>query len=478
MILSVDAGTTGITALVIDRDRRVLGRGYQDFPQHFPAPGWVEHDPNEIWSALLVAATAALEGIDKSKVEGIGITNQRETLVLWDRETLGTPRRAIVWQDRRTTSICERLSDVDVSNTGLRMDPYFTGTKALWIAENEPRTWRYVEDGRIALGTIDSYLIARMSRGLDHVTDATNASRTLMYDLSTGEWDDRLLNLFQVPRGALPTITSSWGNLAHTDPTTFLGLDVPITGIAGDQQSALISIAGFDPGSAACAYGTGSFLLVNSGNEIPAIASGTLATVAWQAPDGTRAFASEGGVFVTGAAVQWFRDGLGAITSSAEIEELARSVKSSEGVVMVPALAGLGAPLWNPHARGALLGLSLASTKAHMARALLEGIAHSIADVAESMQIPISKFGAHGGASQNDLLCQMQSTLLNRPLFRRHDLEATALGAAELAAQGLGWPDRDGTATEVALAGPVEISSRESWRQALATVEEFAEGVR
>ncbi|NBO09904.1 MAG: glycerol kinase, partial [Actinobacteria bacterium] len=209
MILSVDAGTTGITALVIDRDRRVLGRGYQDFPQHFPAPGWVEHDPNEIWSALLVAATAALEGIDKSKVEGIGITNQRETLVLWDRETLGTPRRAIVWQDRRTTSICERLSDVDVSNTGLRMDPYFTGTKALWIAENEPRTWRYVEDGRIALGTIDSYLIARMSRGLDHVTDATNASRTLMYDLTTGDWDDRLLKLFQVPREALPTITSS-----------------------------------------------------------------------------------------------------------------------------------------------------------------------------------------------------------------------------------------------------------------------------
>ncbi|MSY52614.1 MAG: glycerol kinase, partial [Actinobacteria bacterium] len=354
MILSVDAGTTGITALVIDRDRHVLGRGYQDFPQHFPEPGWVEHDPNEIWSALLVAATRALEGIDKSKIEGIGITNQRETLVLWDRETLGTPRRAIVWQDRRTTAICERLKDVDVRNTGLRMDPYFTGTKALWIAENEPRTWRYVDDGRIALGTIDSYLIARMSRGLDHVTDATNASRTLMYDLTTGDWDDRLLKLFQVPRDALPTITASWGDLAHTDPTAFLGLDVPITGIAGDQQSALISIAGFDPGSAACAYGTGSFLLVNSGNEIPSTVSGTLATVAWQAPDSTRAFASEGGVFVTGAAVQWFRDGLGAIKSSAEIEELARSVESSEGVVMVPALAGLGAPLWNPHARGAL----------------------------------------------------------------------------------------------------------------------------
>jgi glycerol kinase len=299
-----------------------------------------------------------------------------------------------------------------------------------------------------------------------------------MYDLTTGDWDDRLLKLFQVPRDALPTITASWGDLAHTDPTAFLGLDVPITGIAGDQQSALISIAGFDPGSAACAYGTGSFLLVNSGNEIPSTVSGTLATVAWQAPDSTRAFASEGGVFVTGAAVQWFRDGLGAIKSSAEIEELARSVESSEGVVMVPALAGLGAPLWNPHARGALLGLSLASTKAHMARALLEGIAHSIADVAESMQIPISKFGAHGGASQNDLLCQMQSTLLNRPLVRRHDLEATALGAAELAARGLGWPDRDGSATEVALVGPVDISSRESWRQALATVEEFAEGVR
>ncbi|CAB5038209.1 unannotated protein [freshwater metagenome] len=478
MILSVDAGTTGITVLVIDRDRNVVGRGYQEFPQHFPEPGWVEHDPNEIWSAVLAAASVAIDGIDKSKIEGVGITNQRETLVLWDRETLGAPRRAIVWQDRRTTSICERFKDVDVSNTGLRMDPYFTGTKALWIAENEPRTWRYVEDGRIALGTIDSYLIARMSRGLDHVTDATNASRTLMYDLSTGDWDDRLLDLFHVPREALPMITSSWGDLAHTEPTAFLGLDVPITGIAGDQQSALISIAGFDPGSAACAYGTGSFLLVNTGKAIPSTASGTLATVAWQAPDGARAFASEGGVFVTGAAVQWFRDGLGAIKSSAEIEELARTVKSSEGVILVPALAGLGAPLWNPHARGAILGLSLASTMAHMARALLEGIAHSITDVVESMQVELTKFGAHGGASQNDLLCQMQSTLLNSPVYRRHDLEATALGAADLAARGLGWPDRDGVTTEEALVGPVEISTRESWKEALATVGEFAEGVR
>jgi len=478
MILSVDAGTTGITALVLDRDRNVVGRGYQDFPQHFPEPGWVEHDPNEIWSAVLLAASVAIDGIDKSKIEGIGITNQRETLVLWDRETLGAPRKAIVWQDRRTASICERFKDLEVSNTGLRMDPYFTGTKALWIAENEPRTWRYVKDGRIALGTIDSYLIARMSRGLDHVTDATNASRTLMYDLSTGDWDQHLLDLFQVPRDALPTITSSWGELAHTDPTTFLGLDVPITGIAGDQQSALISIAGFAPGSAACAYGTGSFLLVNTGGEIPSTASGTLATVAWQAPDGARAFASEGGVFVTGAAVQWFRDGLGAIKSSAEIEELARTVKSSEGVVLVPALAGLGAPLWNPHARGAMLGLSLASTKAHIARALLEGIAHSITDVVESMQVELTKFGAHGGASQNDLLCEMQSTLLNRPVYRRHDLEATALGAAELAARGLGWPDRDGAGTEDVLVGPVEISTRDSWRRALATVGEFAEGVR
>ena len=478
MILSIDAGTTGITALVVDKERRVVGRGYQDFPQHFPEPGWVEHDPNEIWSAVLAAATRALGGIDKSKIAGVGITNQRETLVLWDRETLGTPRRAIVWQDRRTSDICERLADVDVSNTGLRMDPYFTGTKALWIAENEPRTWRYVQDGRVALGTIDSYLIARMSRGLDHVTDASNASRTLMYDLSTGDWDDRLLAQFQVPKDALPTITSSWGELAHTDPTTFLGLDVPITGVAGDQQAALVSIAGFDPGSAACAYGTGSFLLVNTGQEIPSTASGTLATVAWQSPGGKRAFASEGGVFVTGAAVQWFRDGLGAIKSSSEIETLARTVQSSEGVVMVPALAGLGAPLWNPNARGALLGLSLASTKAHMARALLEGIAHSITDVVESMEVELTKFGAHGGASQNDLLCQMQSTLLNRPIFRRHDLEATALGAAELAARGLGWPDRDGSATEDALVGPVDISTRKSWKQALATVGDFAQGVR
>lgn len=473
-ILGIDAGTTGITALLVDSDRNVIGRGYQDFPQHFPNPGWVEHDPNEIWSALLNAVTQALGEQQLDIVEAIGLTNQRETLVLWDRETLGAPRKAIVWQDRRSSEICARLHQVDVSRTGLRMDPYFTATKALWLSENEPLTWERVVSGQVAIGTLDSYLIAKMTRGLEHLTDATNASRTLLYNLEAGKWDAELLQLFNVPSESLPSITSSFGVVAHTNPQAFLGLNVPIAGVAGDQQSALVSMAGFDPGAAACAYGTGSFLLINTGSRLPTPPNGLLATVAWQSPTGERSFALEGGIFVTGAAVQWLRDGLGIISNSAEIERLARSVSDSAGVILVPAHAGLGAPQWNPLARGAILGLSLNSTNAHIARALLEGIAHSIADIAEVMQVDVTKFGMHGGASRNTLLAQMQSTALGAMVHRRVDPEATALGAVELAARGIGWSQPTRMGITESISGPVPMLNRAAWKSAVAAIDSLA----
>ncbi|OIQ83923.1 glycerol kinase [mine drainage metagenome] len=477
-ILALDAGTTGVTALLIDRDRHVVSRGYQDFPQHFPHPGWVEHEPEEIWTALLIAVTRAV-GVLGSQIVGVGVTNQRETLVIWDRETLKSVRPAIVWQDRRTSEICERLKDVDVSRAGLRVDPYFTATKIMWVRENEPEVWAGIESGQYAIGTVDSYLVARLSAGKRHITDATNASRTLLYNLERGEWDQELLDLFGVPRIALAEITSSYGELAHCEPSAFLGISAPITGIAGDQQAALVGQAGVEIGAAACAYGTGSFVLVNTGTKIPSTSGGLLATVAIAHPDGGRSFASEGAVFVTGAAVQWFRDGLGAIESSAEIEELAGSVPESAGVVFVPALTGLGAPYWDSSARGAILGITRGTTKAHIARALLESIAWQVAEMVEMMEsqsaIRLPFLAAHGGASSNTLLCQMQASALQRPVRRRRDPESTALGAAELAALGLGWAATVARQDVEEIADGVDIVDRVRWQRAIRAVRLFGE---
>lgn len=478
LILALDAGTTGVTALLIDRDRHVVGRGYQDFPQYFPNPGWVEHEPDEIWSALLTAVARTV-GDRGSQIVGVGVTNQRETLVIWDRKTLHSARPAIVWQDRRSSDICSRLGGVDVSGTGLRLDPYFTATKIMWVRENEPEVWAGVESGRYAFGTVDSYLIARLTAGKRHITDATNASRTLLYNLASGDWDPELLELFGVPPNALAEITSSYGDLARCEPSAFLGITAPITGLAGDQQAALVGQAGIEKGAAACAYGTGSFVLVNTGTLIPPTSGGLLATVALAHPDGQRSLALEGAVFVTGAAVQWFRDGLGAITSSSEIEALAGSVPDSAGVVAVPAFTGLAAPHWDASARGAILGITRGTTRAHIARALLESIAWQVADVVEMMEsqseVRLPFLGAHGGASTNTLLCQIQASALQRPIRRRRDPESTALGAAELAALGLSWSARTSRGDYEEIAEGAEIVAHDRWKRAISAVRLFGE---
>ena len=480
-ILSIDAGTTGITALVVDTGARVVARGYREFPQHFPADGRVEHDLGEMWAATLSATAEALSQTDLT-VRAVGITNQRETVCFWDRETLGAPRRAIVWQDRRTAALCESYAAAGHSArveelTGLRLDPYFSGTKIAWVRENDPTTWAQVLSGRVAIGTVDSYLIARMSRGVSHVTDGTNASRTLLYDLGTGDWSDELCTLFGVPREALPQITPSYGTLAHTDPTVFLGLDVPIAGVAGDQQAALVGQGGFTVGAAKCTYGTGSFLLVHTGQQAPRSTHGLLTTVALAHPDGHRDYALEGSVFVTGAAIQWLRDGLGIIDSAAESETLAASVNDSGGVVFVPALTGLGAPDWDPTARGLIIGITRGTTRAHIARAALEAIAFQVADVVALMGaeggVPLARLAIDGGAAANDLLCQLQADALQLPVDRAAELQTTGLGAAFLAGLGTGlWPSFEALAATrhssgTFMPGSADPGAQARWRSAV-----------
>ena len=447
-ILAIDAGTTGVTAIVVSPEGAIVARGYEEFAQHFPRPGWVEHSPEEIWQATLQATKDALAQVDRSELRGIGITNQRETVLLWDRETLGSPRRAIVWQDRRTAGICNRLRDEGHEDrvrelTGLRLDPYFSGTKLRWLAENEPHTWALVESGRYAVGTVASYLIARMTRGLEHVTDVSNACRTLLFDLAEGDWSDELCSLLGVPRDALPELVPNWGELAVTDPKSFLDLELPISGIAGDQQSALFGQTCFDVGDSKCTYGTGSFILTNTGSTLERSDAGLLSTAAWRSPSGELTYALEGAIFVTGAAVQWLRDGLQIVGSAEETAAIAATVPSSDGVVFVPALTGLGAPHWDPQARGTILGLTRGTTRAHVVRATLEAIAFEVRDVLETMT-ELSSLRVDGGAAANDLLCQMQADQVGVPVERPAMTETTALGAAFLAGLGTGvWDSTD-----------------------------------
>ena len=444
-VLAIDAGTTGVTALVVDRDANVVARGYREFAQHFPEPGWVEHDPEEIWHAVLAACRAALAS---SPVEPVcvGVSDQRETAVLWDRETLRAPRTAIVWQDRRTAAICgsfqqhdERIREL----TGLRLDPYFTGTKLTWLAENDYVAWAGVTRGHTAVGTVDSYVLARLTAGAVHATEPSNASRTLLYDLTTGAWSPELCDLLGVPVEALPEVRPSSGLFGRTDPAAFLGLDLPVTGMAGDQQAALFGQVCFEPGESKCTYGTGSFVLVNTGRSLVRSKAGLLTTVAWDLGDGL-VYALEGAVFVTGAAVQWLRDGLGVIATAAESEALARSVPDSGDVYFVPALTGLGAPEWDPGARGAIVGITRGTTAAHLARATLEAIAFQVRDVVDTLETPLTELSADGGASANGLLMQMQADQLGVPVRRPKVLETTALGAAFLAGLGAGvWESTD-----------------------------------
>ncbi|HEX3930679.1 MAG TPA: glycerol kinase GlpK [Nocardioides sp.] len=449
-VLSIDAGTTGVTALVVTGEGRIAARGYQEFAQHFPKPGWVEHAPEEIWQATLEATRAALSSYDVAELRAVGITNQRETVVLWDRETLGSPRRAIVWQDRRTAAICERLRDDGHEDrvtelTGLRLDPYFSGTKLTWLRENEPHTWALVEAGRYAVGTVDSYLVARMTRGTWHVTDVSNASRTLLLDLSTGRWSGELCELFGVPTDSLPELVPNWGEIATTDPASFCGLELPIAGMAGDQQSALFGQTCFDAGDTKCTYGTGSFILTNTGGSLERSDAGLLSTAAWRPPGGELVYALEGAIFVTGAAVQWLRDGLQIVGSAAETEAVAATVDSSEGVVFVPALTGLGAPYWDPRARGTVLGITRGTTRAHLVRATLDAIAFEVRDVVATMPgADSSPLRVDGGAAANDLLCRLQADQLGVPVERPEIVETTGLGAAFLAGLGAGiWDTTD-----------------------------------
>jgi glycerol kinase len=449
-VLAIDAGTTGVTALVVDEDASIVSRSYSEFQQHFPRPGWVEHVPEEIWQAGLAACRSAVDAAGgNGTISAVGITDQRETAVFWDRERLSSPRRAIVWQDRRTAALCAKLRDAGHEDrvgevTGLRLDPYFTATKLAWVRAEDPATWEGVESGSVAIGTVDSYLVTRLTGGRLHLTDATNASRTLLFDLEAGQWSAEMCSLFGVPVSALPEVTGSWGMLGRTDPQAFLGLDVPISGIAGDQQSALFGQACFDVGDTKCTYGTGSFILVNTGSEAVRSDAGLLTTVAWRAPDGSLTYALEGSIFVTGAAVQWLRDGLQIIGSAAETAALAASVPDTGGVVFVPALTGLGAPDWDPQARGTILGITRGTTRAHLVRATLEAIAFEVRDVVATISTGVSALRVDGGAAANDLLMQLQADQLQLPVERPQKVETTGLGAAFLAGLGAGvWASQD-----------------------------------
>jgi glycerol kinase len=445
-ILSIDAGTTGVTALMVSDSGEILSRGYQEFPQHFPNPGWVEHEPEEIWQATLSATKQCLAQCDQTPI-AIGITNQRETAVVWDRNSLSSPTKAIVWQDRRTADLTDELNKINDGDwirfrTGLKLDPYFTSSKFLWWKRNLPQVWAGIESGALALGTIDSYLCARISGGALHITDATNASRTQLMNLETCEWDDDLLEAFGVPRSALPKIVPSWGNYGLSSPEHFLGLTIPITGMAGDQQAALFGQCGFQVGDSKSTYGTGAFILTNTGSEIRHSDNGLLATMAYLSPAGEKVYAIEGSVFVAGAAVQWLRDSLGIISASAEIEQLALHSGSSHGVTFVPALTGLGAPYWDPNARGTLLGLTRGSDRGAIAYATLEGIAFQVKAVLDAMAQDLGHdltgIRVDGGAAANDLLMQIQADCLNTQVIRAKNLESTGLGAALLAGLGAG----------------------------------------
>ena len=448
IVLALDEGTTGATAVAVGTDGEIKGKGYREITQHFPQPGWVEHDADEIWEAVLATAMEALEAANArpADVRAVGITNQRETLVLWDRRTLKPLSRAIVWQDRRTTAECIRLRDQGHENhvsevTGLVIDPYFTATKAGWAMRNV----KGAPDA--AMGTVDSWLVAKLSAGKDHVTDPSNASRTLLYDIRRDAWSEEMGELFGVPLHNLPEVRDSSGPISQTDPEAFAGVSAPVSGIAGDQQAALFGQACLAPGMAKNTYGTGSFVLLQTGSDRVRSRSGMLTTIAWRR-EGRLSYALEGAIFVTGAALQWLRDGIGIIKSAAEAGPLAQSVADSGGVYLVPAFVGLGAPHWDPYARGTIIGLTRGTGRAQLVRAAVEAMAYQTRDVIEAMEedsgSSFQELRVDGGAVVMDVLCQFQADLLGIPVRRPRLTETTALGAAYLAGLGAGvWSDSD-----------------------------------
>ena len=453
-VMAIDQGTTGTTALVVDKRLAVRARVNVEFRQIFPKPGLVEHDLDDIWGSVHTAVQRVLReaGLRGGEIGAVGITNQRETTALWDRRSGKPAHNAIVWQDRRTTDACARLKaegrEAAVrEKTGLVLDPYFSGTKLQWLLDNVRGARERAVKGQLAFGTIDTFLVWRLTAGAAHVTDVSNASRTLLMDLRTCAWDPEMLELFNVPRALLPEIRSNSEVYGTTKDVRGLPDGIPVCGMAGDQQAALFGQACFAPGQAKCTYGTGAFLLQNVGPEPVASRHGLLTTVAWKVGGETQ-YALEGSAFIAGAAVQWLRDQLKIIDKASDVEALARTVKDSGEVVFVPALAGMGAPHWRPEARGLISGITRGTNRGHLARALLEGIAFQIHDLAEAMAKDSGKlapvFRVDGGASANDLLMQFQSDLLGIPVERPRMVETTALGAAFLAGLAVGvWASRD-----------------------------------
>jgi glycerol kinase len=437
LLLAIDQGTTGTTCLVVDEELVPRGRGYREVPQYFPRPGWVEHDPEVLWDSVLGAATDALAdaGIESTDLSAVGLANQRETTVVWDRRSGRPVHRAIVWQDRRTAERCRELPrDLIRDRTGLVPDPYFSATKLEWILSEQ-------DAAGLAFGTVDAWLLWQLTSGEVHATDVSNASRTLLFNLETLDWDRELLELFGVPESVLPRIVPSSGIVAEAD---LLGARVPIAGLAGDQQAALFGQACFRPGQAKATYGTGSFVLVNAGTETAAAPEGLVRTVAWRLGDSPAVYALEGSVFVTGAALQWLRDGLGILGAPAESEALARSVESNDGVYFVPALTGLGSPHWEPEARGLIAGLSRGTSRAHIVRAALEAIAYQTRDVLDAMAFELDVLRADGGGAQNAFLMQFQADIARLPVEVPSERETTALGAAALAGLATGtWSSLD-----------------------------------
>ncbi|MBN1852296.1 MAG: glycerol kinase GlpK [Pirellulales bacterium] len=493
-VLALDQGTTSSRAILFDASGSIVAACQREFQQFFPRPGWVEHDPVEIWTTQLGVAEEVLKAasLTAPDIAAIGITNQRETTVVWDRSTGEPVHPAIVWQDRRTATVCQSLK-TDIADrvirekTGLEIDAYFSGTKIAWILDQIPGGQKRAEAGELAFGTIDTWLLYQLTDGACHGTDASNASRTMLYNLHTGDWDDELLSWLHVPREMLPEVRSSSGIFGHVATSLPLA-GIPIGGIAGDQQSALFGQACFTPGQIKNTYGTGCFMLMQTGTEAVVSRNRLLTTVAWET-NGNREYALEGSVFIGGAVVGWLRDGLGLIHASSDVESLAQQVDDSGGLYLVPAFAGLGAPHWDPYARGILVGITRGTSPGHIARAALESIAFQVADLADAMQADagteIIELRADGGAAANNMLMQLQADILQRPVVRPKIIETTALGAAYLAGLATGiWKDHEEIAShwqmdrrfEPAISPEEAMARRQRWTAAVERSKSWEEG--
>lgn len=485
VIIAIDQGTTGSTALLLDEQVQVVANANVEFPNHYPQPGWVEHNVAEIWSSIEQAVLKTLERAGDINIRALGITNQRETCLFWDRHTGEPIHRALVWQDRRTADVCQELKDQGFEatfkqKTGLVLDPYFSGTKAAWLLNCVPGARERAEKGDLLFGTIDTWLTWKLCGA--HVTDPSNASRTLLYNIHNNEWDDELLRILNIPKLCLPQVVDNAGQVGVTSNVGFLPDGIPVSGFAGDQQSALFGQACFGVGEAKSTYGTGAFVLMNTGHEAVTSTHGLLTTIAWRL-NGETSYALEGSAFIAGAAVQWLRDQLGIISSAAEVETLAQTVEDNGGVSVVPAFTGLGAPHWNPNARASISGLTQGSTKGHIARATLEGVAMQIYDILQSMSqdagTPLRQLKLDGGMARNDLMMQFQADVLGVECVRSAVLETTALGAAFLAGLGIGFWDSQQAITDTWRANGVFVPSLddqavaahvEQWQDALAKI--------